>query len=78
MMIPQSEPFPGETLIADGWVYRDLPRMTTDAFEKLWNIVGHDQTRFLTFAKYPDGAVRGQVLISPAGMKRLKFYKEVL
>lgn len=71
-MTSQSEPFPGETLMADGWEYRDLPRMTAEAFESLWESIGPENVRFLTFAKYADGAVRGQVLISPSGMQRLK------
>ena len=32
---PTREPFPGETLLADGWEYRDLPRMTPEYFDKL-------------------------------------------
>jgi hypothetical protein len=69
---PEGEPFPGETLIADGWVYRDLPCMTQEAFNKFLDILGEENARFLTFARYSDKAVRGQLLISPAGMERLK------
>lgn len=72
--MPKTEPFPGETLIADGWVYRDLPKMTQEAFDNLHTIIGAQNTRFLTFASYPNGAVRGQLLVSPAGMERLKTY----
>lgn len=72
--IPDSEPFPGETLRADGWVYRDLPRMTKDALEKLLGIIGKDEVRWLTRAEYGDGAVRGQLFISPRGMENMKEY----
>lgn len=71
-MIPRSEPFPGETLIADGWVYRDLPRMTQEAFNQFLDILGEENARFLTLARYPDKAVRGQFLMSPAGIERLR------
>jgi hypothetical protein len=70
--MPKTEPFPGETLIADGWVYRDLPKMTQEAFNTFLDILGEENARFLTFARYPDKAVRGQFLMSPAGMERLK------
>lgn len=72
--IMTTEPFPGETLIADGWVYRDLPRLTQDAFDKFLGILGAENARFMTFARYPDQSVRGQLLMSPAGMDRLKAY----
>ena len=75
MEIPTREPFPGETLIADGWVYRDMPRMTQEAFDKFLDILGKENARFLTFARYNNGeSVRGQFLMSPAGMERLKAY----
>jgi hypothetical protein len=73
-MIPQTEPFPSETLIADGWIYRDLPKMTPEAFDKFMAILGDENARFLTFARYGREAVRGQLLISPSGMSRLKDY----
>jgi hypothetical protein len=73
--VPSGEPFPGETLIADGWVYRDLPRMTQETMNTFLDIVGEENTRFLTFARYkPQNDVRGQLLISPAGMDRMKAY----
>jgi hypothetical protein len=74
-MIPQSEPFPGETLIADGWIYRDVPKMSQENFNRLLDILGAENVRFLTFARYPDKTVRGQFLLSPAGMERVKAYR---
>lgn len=40
LALPDGEPFPGETLRADGWVYRDLPRMTPEWFDKFVNAAG--------------------------------------
>lgn len=69
--LPESEPVKGKTLYADGWVYRDLPRMTRDALDALLDIIGEDNVEWLSFADY-GGAYRGQVMISPDGMARLK------
>jgi hypothetical protein len=75
-----NEPFPGETLIADGWQYRDLPRMTEDALETLTSIIGAENMRWLTKARYETEngvAVRGQCLISPTGFERMKAHPRV-
>jgi hypothetical protein len=75
MPLPAGEPFKGETLLADGWQYRDLPRMTEDALEKLMGIIGSENLRWLTQARYETEqgvAVRGQCLISPAGFANMK------
>lgn len=74
ILIPDGEPFPGETLRADGWEYRDLPRMTPNAFKMLTDIFGDENLRWLTRAFYEDGSTRGQVFISPAGMERAKVH----
>lgn len=71
MSLPDGEPFPGETIRADGWVYRDLPKMTPDALAMLIGIVGEAEIRWLSKARYASGAVRGQIFISPQGMKNL-------
>ena len=73
--IPDREPFKGETIRADGWVYRDLPRVTRDVFDTLLGIVGEGNIKFMTFADYGD-AVRGQVWISPKGMENMEEYNE--
>jgi hypothetical protein len=69
--MPDIEPFQGEALLADGWQYRDLPRMTPDAMDKFKSIVGEVNLRWLSFADYGH-AQRGQVLISPAGMESMQ------
>ena len=77
-MHPPGEPIGDKTLVADGWVYRDLPRMTTEAMDIVLGIIGEGNYEFLTFAEYPDEehgkAVRGQVMISPDGTKNLERY----
>lgn len=74
-MMPTSEPFPGETLIADGWVYMDLPRMKQKVMDDFLELVGKGNYRFLTLASYgrvSDPDVRGQVLISPTGIEAIR------
>jgi hypothetical protein len=71
MPLPEGEPFAGETLRADGWEYRDLPRMTPEYFDKLIEIIGEKNIRWLTFADYGD-TKRGQFFISPDGLKNVR------
>jgi len=73
--LPQVEPFSGETLLADGWQYRDLPRMTQDAFDCLLDIIGEGNVRWLSFARY-GSTVRGQCFISPAGIENMRAHRE--
>ncbi len=68
--LPPGEPFPGKTYIADGWVYRDLPRMTPEFFDQLVAIIGESNIRWLSLADY-GSTKRGQMLVSPDGMKAL-------
>lgn len=53
-----------------GWTYRDLPRMVPELFYKFIDIAGHENLHWITMANYGD-QLRGQVLISPDGMKNL-------
>ena len=69
--LPETEPFIGESLRADGWEYRDLPRMTREAMLTFTDIVGVANIRWLSFADYGQ-AVRGQLFISPAGMENMR------
>lgn len=72
-LVPDGEPFPGETLRADGWEYRDLPRMSPEYFDKFMALVGPENIRWLTFADYGD-TKRGQCFISPTGLQHLRDY----
>ena len=56
------------------WTYRDLPRMHPEALDSLIQIIGEDEIFWITSAEYKDGSVRGQILISPLGMKALEMY----
>lgn len=75
MNLPTSEPFPGETLLADGWEYRDLPRMTPEYFDKFVALIGEENIRWLTLAECGDGCKRGQLFVSPTGLERARAYK---
>lgn len=50
------------------WVYKDLPRMTESVKDEFIALVGEDNIKWITFANYDDGSVRGQVLLSPTAM----------
>lgn len=69
--LPEGEPFPGETIRADGWEYRDLPRMTPELFDRFIGIVGEANIRWLSFANY-GATMRGQCFISPVGLQNLR------
>lgn len=73
--IPMGEPFPGETLIADGWIYKDLPKMLPALWDELMGVIGEGNYRLLTMAEYRRGdqtLVRGQILISPSGIANIR------
>lgn len=70
MPFPPGEPFPGETLVADGWVYRDLPRLSPGVFDDFVKAAGEENIRWLTLADYGTSK-RGQLFISPKGMENL-------
>lgn len=71
--MPAGEPVKGQTYRADGWVYRDLPRMTPEYFDQLIDLVGESNIVWLTKADYGDSR-RGQLLISPEGMRNIAAY----
>lgn len=75
--MPDTEPFPGETLIADDWQYRDTPPMLVQFWDELLGIIGEGNYRLLTLmertVKDNDRLYkRGQMLISPAGIQNLE------
>lgn len=75
--LPEGEPIKGKTYRADGWVYHDIPWTTVEAWEQLIALVDDDNIVLLA-ASDRDGAIRGQVLISPDGMERIAGYNEVM
>ena len=72
--LPPGEPFKGETLMADGWVYHDLPsRFSNEYWDMFIELLGAGNYRILAMSAGP-GWKRGQFLISPEGMKNLAAY----
>jgi len=61
--------------VSDDWVYRDMPKSTVSAYNETIEIIGDDNYKLLTMAKYPhpkEGQlIRSQLLISPEGMQNL-------
>ena len=75
MPLPAGEPFPGETLMADGWIYRDIPGLLTfEMWDLLLSYIGEGHYRILAMSiVHRDGDwKRGQLLISPTGMENMK------
>lgn len=62
-----------DELIEKGWVYRDLPRMSPELFDKFIEIVGDENIKWLTKADYGDSK-RGQLMVNPEGLRRAAEY----
>jgi hypothetical protein len=63
--------------LADGWEYRDAPKMTPENWSKLLELIGEGNYRLLSFAQYdePEGTTqRGQMMVSPKGLENLRAY----
>ena len=60
--------------VGDDWEYRDLPKMQETLMLEFIQTVGEENLRWITTAKYPTGLVRGQILISPEGLRRVQEY----
>ena len=76
-----NEPFPGETLVADGWKYKDFPPMLQEYWDYFLAIFGEGNYRLLTFMErtFKDDErlyVRGQMYISPTGLENVKKYSD--
>jgi hypothetical protein len=69
--MPPGEPIKGKTYRADGWVYRDLPRrLSHEMWDLFLDTIGEGNFRLLAMTAGKDWK-RGQLLISPDGMKNL-------
>lgn len=73
--LPAGEPIEGKTYRADGWIYRDLPRMSHEYFDKFVELVGEENIAWITLADY-GFTKRGQLLISPTGMANISAYNK--
>lgn len=63
--------------LPEGWVYKDLPRATREAYDAVLNIIGAEEYFLLTKAVYPGSGARpdthrSQMLVSPQGIENLK------
>lgn len=54
------------------WKYMDLPRTTEEIFNEFVELVGEENIKWVTKAKYKNGDRRGQILLSPAGAERIE------
>lgn len=74
-MVPTGEPFPGKPYMAEGWIYKDLPKMELTFIRQLKELVGDENIVWLTYSSNSQFA-RGQLLLSPEGQRLLKEYLE--
>jgi hypothetical protein len=66
--------------IPEGWVYRPIPFMRNDFFDKMINIIGDDNMRFMaSMTKRIDGdmCTRASIFVSPQGMERIATYNKL-
>ena len=58
------------------WQYRDMPRTTKENYDMVFDLIGEENYKIMTQAKYPhktEGSVyRSQFFISPQGIENLK------
>ena len=54
------------------WTYKDLPRMTPELKDEFVELIGEENIKWITFAEYDDGSVRGQVILSPIAMAAIE------
>jgi len=64
------EPFATRSYFAEGYVYRDLPKMSPEYFDKFIELVGEENIVWLTLADYGHSK-RGQLLLSPEGQQKI-------
>lgn len=83
LALQKLEPVKGKTYVADGWQYRDIPRMSPDMWDYFVGIIGDENFVPLSMAEYGEedaqgnqtiSAKRGQLLISPDGMENLRLH----
>lgn len=66
-----------DTLVKEGWVYKDFPKMLVaywEYFKAAFGTQGEDY-HILTEANYGDGYARGQLVLSPQALKNLPVYR---
>jgi hypothetical protein len=63
-------------LIADGWVYRDVPWCTLEAWDTLMSVPREGSAILLAMSRRPNGDTRGQILYSPEALDDLAAYRK--
>lgn len=58
-------------MIEERWEYRDFPRMDGDTWHTIRTMI-EGQYKALTWARYPNGQCRGQVFVSPEGIRTMR------
>jgi hypothetical protein len=53
------------------WTYKDLAKLSLQTYDIFLETVGKENLIWITATVYSDGTTRGQVLISPEGMRRI-------
>ena len=79
--VPEVEPFVNETLVADGWEYRDIPRLSPIWWDRVLAAIGPENYRVLAMSSgvTDKGSwARGQVFISPKGLKNLEEFGKTM
>jgi len=71
--LPDGEPVLGKTYRTDGWAYYcPLGFMIVEVWNELLSFLGEGNYVCLAMTRKGDNWVRGQLLISPQGMDRIK------
>jgi hypothetical protein len=56
-----------------GWIYKDLPKLTQHNMILFKRLIGEDNLHWIAYSTYqPGGLCRGQVLINPEALDRIK------
>ncbi len=58
-------------MIEEKWEHRDFPRMPREVWTTILLLI-EGQYSTLTSARYPNGQMRGQILVSPEGIRLMK------
>lgn len=74
MALPDEEPFPGEMLRANGWVYRDMNGWcSAEQWPEFLAAMGEEEYRIIALSqRQKSGEIHAQFFISPKGIENMK------